>query len=163
MLRILRYFLEKNQNNHTIFSQIMISTKEETNINFHLILIKIYLKSDNQDLLNIIKEILELQINNVNVNKKTFDYLSQVLSEYFNDVKSPAPNSKIINKYLDIYKLLYGERLNASKPKNYFYMSGTASIVVNSKKLDKEKLKITNVIFYYIFIKGICNFSMVSN
>ena len=52
-----------------------------------------------------------------------------------------------MKSYLELLKILYGERINPSKPKNYFYLSGTGSIRVQMKSLEEEKIKINNVHF----------------
>ena len=50
-----------------------------------------------------------------------------------------------MDKYIDILKILYGERINPNKPKNYFYFSAKGSIKVNTKYLENERIKIINV------------------
>jgi hypothetical protein len=66
-----------------------------------------------------------------------------------------------MDRYLEILKVLYGERLNPTKPKNYFYLSGNASIKVQTKYLEEDKLKLNNVLETHNIL-GLCNKSLVS-
>jgi len=55
---------------------------------------------------------------------------------------------KLINKYIDLLKILYGEKLIEFKPTQYFYFNGNGGIKVNEKSLEEEKIKLNNVILY---------------
>ena len=143
ILNFLKFALENNINNAEIFNSISTNI-DNIKLPFSLILLKIFIGSENKEIHSLIKDIFEILLNNININAFNYEYVYQNLVIYFrqNDKKITVDK---MSRYLDILKILYGERINASKPKNYFYFSGNACIKVQSKYFEEEKIKISNV------------------
>ena len=143
ILNHIKFFIESNLNNCEIFNRCSANIKNEK-VPFSLILLKIFINSDNEKIQKSIKEIFEILINNVNIKAFNYEYVSQEISFYFRQNEVKITEIKM-DKYIDILKILYGERINPNKPKNYFYFSAKGSIKVNTKYLENERIKIINV------------------
>ena len=156
ILYLLKFILENNLNNIEIINRC----SSTNNTLFTDILLKIFLSSDRNEIRCVIKDIFEILLNNSNISSQNYEYIFQDIVKYFrkSDLKVEAP---IMDRYLEILKVLYGERLNPTKPKNYFYLSGTASIKVQTKYLEEDRLKLNNVLEPHNIL-GLCNKSLVS-
>lgn len=146
ILYLLKFVLEINLNNIEIISRCSTSN----NTLFTQNLIKIFLSCDKNEIRLVIKDIFEILLNNTNITAINYEFIFQDVVKYFREVNLKIDN-KIMDRYLDILKIMYGERLNPAKPKNYFYLSGTGCIRVHNKYFEEEKLKLNNV-FRYISI-----------
>ena len=115
-----------------------------------------------------ILECLEVLINNINLKKEVMEFVYQKLSVY-NRLLSKYPNDKtllskkIVNKFKDLLKILYGERFNISKPYNYFYFSGTGFLKVLEKSLLETKIKISQGCVISFWFKPEGNLSELKN
>ncbi len=156
ILNFLKFILENNLNNVEIINHFSSSN----NALFSHNLLKIFLSSDKAEIRSVIKDIFEILLNNSNINSQNYEYIFQDIVKYFrkSDLKVEV---HIMDRYLEILKVLYGERLNPTKPKNYFYLSGNASIKVQTKYLEEDKLKLNNVLETHNIL-GLCNKSLVS-
>ena len=143
ILNFLKFALENNINNAEIFNSISTNI-DNIKLPFSLILLKIFIVPENKEIHSLIKDIFVVLLNNISINAFNYEYVYQNLVIYFrqNDKKITVDK---MSRYLDILKILYGERINASKPKNYFYFSGNACIKVQSNYFEEEKIKISNV------------------
>jgi hypothetical protein len=148
-LNFLKFLLEKNMNNSEIMKSTSIKINNEM-VSFPILLLKLYISTENNEIINLVKDVFEMMINNANIDASNYEFISQHLSKSFRD-NTFTLNEKVLNKYLEILKVLYGERLNPSKPKNYFYFSGSGSIRVNQKRLEDDKIKINNVKILFLF------------
>jgi hypothetical protein len=106
----------------------------------------IFLNNSNSHVLTLCREILEGLVNYINISRNVFEYLYQQIAEFFR--KEMDLTDKLINKYIDLLKILYGEKLIEFKPTQYFYLNGNGGIKVNEKSLEEEKIKLNNVILY---------------
>jgi hypothetical protein len=106
---------------------------------FH-VLISIFLNSEIDTGLYVsIKDCLEGLVNTVNCNKEVFEFVYQKLAKLY---RNPTVDKSVVEKFLVIFKILYGEGLNYAKPGNYFYFSGNGAIRVDDKRLAEDKLKL---------------------
>lgn len=120
------------------------SDNRRENNSFLTILIKKYLTSNCEELLKILKDLIEFLINNVEFDKNSIEFIFQELAVCYR-FNQTILNDFLLNKFLNLLKLLLGEKLSYSKPKNYFYLSGFSCIKINEKILDEERIKLSNV------------------
>jgi hypothetical protein len=115
------------------------------------VLIILFLSSNTEShLYNSIKVCLENLVNNINCNKEVFEFVYQKLAKQY---RSSYVDKGLIDKFLELLKILYGERLNSVKPGNYFYFSGNGAIRVDDKRLAEEKLKLDSGITISLWFK----------
>lgn len=133
-----------------IFSRFTITVHNNENYlpntkyNIYQVLIDIYINSQTEILTNSIKDCLEVMINNLDSNKEVFEFIYQKLSIYYRMKQENRDqlDNTLFNKYLSLLKVLYGERLNTSRPGNYFYFSGNGALRLDDKKLSEDKIKL---------------------
>lgn len=142
VLDFLNKNINYNPNNCEIYTRI---SKNNTNINESLImiLVKLFLTENKKEILTLVREILEILINNVDISINVFEYLYQQLAEYYRK-DMDLTNLKLM-KFIDLLKILYGEKQIKFMPRNYFYFTGEGSISVSEKALEENKFKLTNV------------------
>ena len=105
ILNHIKFFIESNLNNCEIFNRCSANIKNEK-VPFSLILLKIFINSDNEKIQKSIKEIFEILINNVNIKAFNYEYVSQEISFYFRQNEVKITEIKM-DKYIDILKILY--------------------------------------------------------
>lgn len=109
-----------------------------------LVLIRLYLKTRTQSIGIIIEELLETIFNFYSVQNRYFEFIFTELSVYFRRDLMLTRDETV--KYLTILKILYGEKLNVMKPRNFLYFNQNGGIRIKEKRNDEEKLKLTNVL-----------------
>lgn len=124
-------------------SKILTSVNSSETNNLIIILCNTYLATSNDFLIKNIQKLLTTITNNISVKKENLDYIYQCLSHYFRNCEEIS--CKLMDKYINLLKIFYGENLNNYDPKNYFYFSGSSSIRVNELKLEEERIKLKNV------------------
>ena len=134
--------IKENPNNCFLYTSLSKVNSSENN-NFLLILIKLYLNQNSNDLLKLVMMILETFVNKENIFLNVFQYLYQQLAEFYRK-NMDLSFTKII-KYFDLLKILHGEKQVLVKPKNYFYFAGNGGIHVIDRSLEDEKIKLNNV------------------
>lgn len=102
------------------------------------------MNNSNPHVLTLCREILEGFVNYINISRNVFEYLYQQIAEYFR--REIDLTDIIMNKYINLLKILYGEKQIEFKPNNYFYFNGNGGIKVNEKSLEDDKIKMSNVI-----------------
>jgi hypothetical protein len=142
ILDFLLFILKKFPQNCEVFMKISSENPKEMNI--LSILIKKYLITEKIEIIKILNEMIEFFINNISLDKSSMEFIFQELSIFFRS-DLVLLNEILLNKFLKIFKILLGEKLSYTKPKNYFYLSGSSCIRVNEKILEEERLKISNV------------------
>ena len=121
-----------------------VSLENKRENSFLSILIKKYLTSDCEELLKIVNSLIEFLINHVEIDKSSIEFVFQELAVCFR-FEQTILNEHLLKKFMDILKLLFGQKLSYFKPKNFFYLSGSSSIKVNEKLLDEERIKLSDV------------------
>ncbi len=142
ILDFLLFVMKKFPQNSEVFMKISSENPKEMNI--LSILIRKYLTTDNIEIIKILNEMIEFFINNIAFNKSSMELIFQELAVFFRS-DCLLLTEILLKKFLKIFKILLGEKLCYSKPKNYFYLSGSSCIRVNEKILEEERIKLSNV------------------
>ena len=138
------FILKKFPQNTEVFMKISSDNEKESN--FLTILIKKYLTTECNEIISILYEFIELIINQVSFDKSCIEFIFQELAKFYQS-NQYILTENLLYKFIKLFKLLLGEKLCYTKPKNYFYLSGSSSIKVNEKILEEERIKLSNVIY----------------